>query len=899
VSSTTIEEWQRVSDGLDRALDLEGEARESFLATLATDAPGTASQVRELLAVRERQGFDAYLADSPPLTTGPAPAASLIGRHVGPYVIEAHIGYGGMGSVWRAHRADGRFEGYVAIKFVHLSAVGSEVEQRFELEGQLLARLNHPAIARLIDAGVLDGQPYLVIEYVQGEPIDAYCERTALDLAGCIGLFLAVLEAVAHAHSHLIVHRDLKPSNVLVTADGAVKLLDFGIAKLLDGSADAAAMTRWSARALTPLYAAPEQLRAEPVTTATDVYALGVLLYRLLTGTHPFAPARGSLPGGGEHEGPSGEAARPSRVAGLPAARRNALAGDLDNIIGKALKVSPAERYGTVAAFAEDLRRYLQHQPVQARPDTVGYRLAKFVRRNRAGVASGLLVALGLIGTSVFAVLQMLEARAQRDLALSESKRDQAQADLVEFIVGDSLGQISNEAMHERLDRARQFIATRFRREPLLAGRLLEDISGRYIDIGDYGTAAAVIREAEAIGERAHDPRYDAELACVRAEDLSIAGDRAGAHAKLAIAQASLRRLRTVSPDLEAECATAKALVLEADGDFAAAIPDLRASVKHQEAAGLQGTSRYTSTANTLARAYQIAGVYRQAWEIESRNLALVNELGRTDTAGYFAMVSVACTTLRGGGQPLRGSALIDSIVERAHESLKTIELPDYLEGCRLLNEVASGARWDAESRLRIAVDAAAKAGIPRNVVTFRIYLVRLTLERGDLTAAEAYWNALAPVEADAAAAGNQTANAVPLQLTHARLDLAHGQVTDARRRLTRMEALLESRGGASNRDARELQVLQAAAAMAAHDYSGAETRARRAVELARASAVDPGSSLWVGEALVWRARAEAAVGDKAGAATSAREALKHLEANADPAHPLIGAARALLAQNN
>jgi serine/threonine-protein kinase len=897
VSSTRVEEWQRVSDSLDRALDLDGQARESFLATLATDAPGIASQVRELLAVRERRGFDAYLADSPPLT-GPAPAASLIGRRVGPYVVDAHIGYGGMGSVWRAHRADGRFEGHVAIKFVHLSAVGSEVEQRFELEGQLLARLNHPAIARLIDAGVLDGQPYLVIEYVQGEPIDVYCERTQLDLAKCIGLFLAVLEAVAHAHSHLIVHRDLKPSNVLVTSDGGVKLLDFGIAKLLDESADEAAMTRWSARALTPLYAAPEQLRAEPVTTATDVYALGVLLYRLLTGTHPFAPARVSLPSG-EHAGPSGEPVRPSRVSGLPAARRSALVGDLDNIIGKALKASPAERYGTVAAFADDLQRFLRHQPVQARPDTVGYRLAKFVRRNRAGVASGLLVALGLIGTSVFAVLQMLEARAQRDLALSESKRDQAQADLVEFIVGDSLGQISNEAMHERLDRARQFIATRFRREPLLAGRLLEDISGRYIDIGDYGTAAAVIREAEAIGERAHDPRYDAELACVRAEDLSIAGDRAGAHAKLATAQSSLRRLRTVSPDLEAECATAKALVLEADGDFAAAIPDLRASLKHQEAAGLQGTSRYTSTANNLARAYQIAGVYRQAWEIESRNLALVNELGRTDTAGYFAMVSVACTALRGGGQPVRGSALIDSIVERAHESHRTIELPDYLEGCHLLNEVASGASSDAESRLRIAVDAAAKAGIPRNVVTFRIYLVRLTLERGDLTAAEAYWNALAPVEAAATAAGNQTANAVPLQLTHARLDLAHGQVTEARRRLMGMEALLESRGGASNRDARELQVLQAAAAMAAHDFPGAETHARRAVELARAAAVDPGSSLWVGEALVWRARAEAAIGDKAGAATSAREALKHLEANADPAHPLIDAARALLARNN
>jgi serine/threonine-protein kinase len=892
-----MEEWQRVSDGLDRALDLEGEARERFLATLATDAPGIASQVRELLAMRERQGFDAYLADSPPLT-GPAPAASLIGRHVGPYVIDAHIGHGGMGSVWRAHRADGRFEGHVAIKFVHLSAVGSEVEQRFELEGQLLARLNHPAIARLIDAGVLDGQPYLVIEYVQGEPIDAYCERTELDLAECIGLFLAVLEAVAHAHSHLIVHRDLKPSNVLVTSEGAVKLLDFGIAKLLDGSADEAAMTRWSARALTPLYAAPEQLRAEPVTTATDVYALGVLLYRLLTGTHPFAPAGGSPPGG-EHVGPSGELVRPSRAAGLSAARRNALAGDLDNIIGKALKASPAERYGTVAAFADDLRRFLRHQPVQARPDTVGYRLAKFVRRNRAGVASGVLIALGLLGTSLFAVLQMLEARAQRDLALNESKRDQAQADLVEFIVGDSLGRISNGAMHERLDRARQFIAMRFRHEPLLAGRLLEDISGRYIDIGDYGTAAAVIREAEAIGERAHDPQYDAELACVRAEDLSIAGDRAGAHLKLTIAQANLRKLRKISPGLEAECATAKGMVVEADGDFAAAIPDLRDSVKHQEEAGLKGTSRYTSTANTLARAYQVAGDYRHAWEIESRNIALVRDLGRADTAGYFAMVAVACTTLRGGGQPARGLALIDSIVTQARVSDATPELPQYLKSCRLLNEIAFGRSPEAEPRLRTAVEAAAKAGLRSNAVAFRINLVRLALERGDLAAAEEYWSPLVPLEDAAAAAGNRTADGVPLQLIHAQIDLARGRVAEASRRLTDVAALLEARGGASNRYARELQVLQAGATMVARDYPGAQAHAHHAVEIARASAIDPNSSLWVGEALVWQARAEAAVGDKAQAAASAGAALKHLEANADPAHPLIGAARALLAQNN
>jgi serine/threonine protein kinase len=270
------EKWQQLSRLLDQVLDLEAQQRGPWLEALATSDPEMAARVSAALAAREREGFTGFLAGSAIDLKGLG-GSTLVGRQVGPYVIDAEIGRGGMGSVWRAHRADGRYTGKVAVKFVHASWVGQLGGDQFRTEGTLLGRLNHPNIARLLDAGMLDAtQPYLVLEYVEGEPIDVYCERHALNAEARLRLFLEVLEAVAHAHNHLIVHRDLKPSNVLVTQDGVVKLLDFGIAKLLDEHTGAGEITVAGTSALTPQYAAPEQLLGQPVTTATDVYALPI-----------------------------------------------------------------------------------------------------------------------------------------------------------------------------------------------------------------------------------------------------------------------------------------------------------------------------------------------------------------------------------------------------------------------------------------------------------------------------------------------------------------------------------------------------------------------------------------------------------------------------------------------
>src|ERR1700687_6186020 len=289
--SFAAEQWRVLSPYLDKALEIPPEERAAWLQLLRETNPSIATDLQTLLEEHDALDDEGFLKASAVALPSPG---GLIGQTVGAYTLEAAIGQGGMGAVWVARRSDGRFEGRAAVKFLNLGLRGGAGEERFRREGSFLARLAHPNIAHLIDAGVSDaGQPYLIIEYVQGRQIDKYCNEHALDIQARIHLFLDVLAAVAHAHANLIVHRDIKPSNVLVADDGHVTLLDFGIAKLLEDETTAAmatGLTREGERALTPAFAAPEQVKGGPVTTGTDVYALGVLLYLVLAGKHPAEP---------------------------------------------------------------------------------------------------------------------------------------------------------------------------------------------------------------------------------------------------------------------------------------------------------------------------------------------------------------------------------------------------------------------------------------------------------------------------------------------------------------------------------------------------------------------------------------------------------------------------------
>jgi len=885
------EQWRLFSESLGRALELPESPRAAWLAAVATQDPAVAAELERSLAAREREGFAEFLSDSAVPGTE-LPEATLTGRRVGPYLIESQIGHGGMGSVWRARRTDGRFEGLVAIKLVHAHWLGRAGEERFRVEGRLLAQLDHPNIARLIDAGVMEGaQPYLVLEYVEGEPIDAYCERAGLDVRARVALFQGVLAAVGHAHSHLIIHRDLKPANILVTRTGSVKLLDFGVAKLLTPDT-IGALTQTSAQALTPQYAAPEQLLGQPVTTATDVYALGLVLYVLLTGEHPV-PGEGRSSAELIHAVVTEEPTRPSQVARAPLATRRALQGDLDTILGKALRKDPAARYASVVAFSEDLRRFLADEPVLARPDTVPYRVAKFVRRNRGSVLGGLVIALGLLGTSAFALLQMRAARAQRDLALQQAKLEAAQSDLTQYILDDKLSRLSPEAERQRLERARQFLAARFRSDPLLEARLLIDISDRYVDIGEYKTGAEVMVQAEAIGHRFDDANVLGQIACLRTEDLVIAGKVAEARAQFAAGLAQVRRLSPVPSPLEAECATAGGFIDQEAGDYVGAVRRLRIAVADLDAQGLHGSGRQITLSNDLGRALALAGMYHDAYAVDDANVELSSSMGHANTNAWLVMVGSACLVLRSGGQPLRAVAYLDAHTAAVRRESDYSDMPYHIQGCRAGALLMAGKVAQAEPGILQAGDKAQKGGMTYQAMSYQMASVTAALARGDLAAAEQRWAQLAPDLEQRLAQHDRSTTVVDLLLRKAQLADARGRPEEALRALELAQSLIASRGQPVNADARPVEALRSSTLFAMHRYAEAERHARAALELARVSAVDATSSAWIGEALVLEAQAEAAAGNQAAAAT-AREALEHLVPNLDATHPLIAQARAL-----
>ena len=434
------------------------------------------------------------------------------GEEAGAYRLISPIGEGGMGTVWLAERSDGRFERKVAIKFLRFSFASQSSTGRFKREGKILGQLSHPHIAELIDAGVsAAGLPYIVLEHIEGKPIDAWCDEQRLDVNARVALFLDVLSAASHAHANLVVHRDIKPSNVLVRNDGTVKLLDFGIAKLLaaeSDSGDATQLTMDGGSALTPQYAAPEQITGGAITTATDVYALGALLYLLLAGKHPTSsealspaelvkaitdtePLRLS-----DASVTKGSADLAAKRATTPEKLRRELGGDLETIISKALKKKPSERYATVSAFAEDLRRVLNHEPITARPDSITYRAGKFLRRNRTAVALGSLALLGTLAGVTGTLLQTRTAKKQRDFAFRQLARAEASNELISFVLSDAAPSGKPFKVNDLLDRALDIVKRQSASDETTRVELLDAIGEQYSTQDETAKSVQVLEEA-------------------------------------------------------------------------------------------------------------------------------------------------------------------------------------------------------------------------------------------------------------------------------------------------------------------------------------------------------------------------------------------------------------------
>jgi len=579
------------------ALELPPERRVPYLEA-ATPLPGLRAEVLSLLEAHETEGpldrIQARLgADVPAFQ--PLPPRHRIGH----FEIVRAIEHGGMGSVYLARRADAQLDYEVALKVLRRDLQTEELRRRFLMERQIVARVVHPGIARLLDGGVTAGnRPWFAMEYVDGVPIDEYCDTRRLSVPRRLALFRTVCAAVAHAHRHLVVHRDLKPSNLLVTAEGRVKLLDFGIAKVLDPDTfpGPAARTETGLRLLTPEYGSPEQLRGEPVTTASDVYQLGLLLHLLLTGRVPSlsAPARASP----AVAAATREVPRPSAAVGggdVAAARnttperlRSRLSGDLDNIVLLALREEPERRYGSVQELDEDIRRHLDGLPVRARPERIGYVAGKFVRRHRVGVASGV---AALVLTVAFVVSMAVQSRRVADQSdraqqVSELLLGMFEAARPSVARGDTLN------VFDLLDRGADRVRTSLSGRPALQGTMLGLLADVHEELARYPEAVELAWEAVAAWDRVagpDDPRTVARLARVAgilgtAEELDSAvvvaeravtrapwrsGPNALVRARALQAKAYALQLKGVRPAADSVLADAVALYHRAPGDSA------------------------------------------------------------------------------------------------------------------------------------------------------------------------------------------------------------------------------------------------------------------------------------------------------------------------------------------
>ncbi len=562
-TSFDTDRWQRLLSLFDELGDLPSAERASRLAELHGEDPALAQRLAAMLASDDSDSglLDNSLQQLAPelhaRLAGDLDEASAVDTRIGHYRLIQRIGSGGMGDVWLAERADGEYQQRVALKLLKRGMDTDAVLARFRRERSILARLAHPNIVRLLDGGVsTDGRPYYVMEHVDGESVTRHASGQALDVRARVALVVTISDAVAHAHAHLVVHRDLKPSNVLVDAKGTPHLLDFGIAKLLEESGEQT-LTGTGTRLLSPAYAAPEQIRGEPIGTGTDVYALGVLLFELLTGRLPHQRRSRNpdvLASGLTHE--TGERASQALAAvgdiqplygragdGRQLSRE--LAGDLDVIVAKALQPEPARRYLTVSAMADDLRRWLAGQAITARPDSLGYRTGKFVRRNMLAVTAAVLVLASLVAGLAVALWQAGIAREQAQRAEQQVRRtEQVKAFLIDlFRQNDpSLTQGQSLTGEQMLERSQANLETRFQDDPDTLGELLIAISEIRQALADWDLALDHAERGIVLLERTTQPG-DSRLAKAYAA-------RAGVYSmtdRSVEATADLRRARTIA----------------------------------------------------------------------------------------------------------------------------------------------------------------------------------------------------------------------------------------------------------------------------------------------------------------------------------------------------------------
>ena len=620
--SLSPSEWAQVLERLEKALELPASQQEAWLDSQEPASAEQAQMLRQLLAERAAVESAAFLGALPGLGAMPVAGFGDLapGHQVGPYRLISELGQGGMASVWLAERADAAHRRQVALKLPFGGPLAGQLQERFARERQILSTLSHPNIASVLDAGADGPQPWLAMEYIEGKAITDWAQERGLDVRARLRLFVQVLRAVQHAHAQLVIHRDIKPGNVLVDSNGQVKLLDFGVAKLLgEDLAANPALTKLGARALTPQYASPEQISGLPLATSSDVYSLGVLLYQLLTDQLPYEMRRAS-PVALEEAILAARVERPSSLAADPATRR-ALRGDVDTIVMKALQRQPAQRYASAEAFAQDIERWLRSQPILARPASRTYRLGRLLWRHRIAFATGTLVMLTLLAATG---VSMWQAR----IAQREARRAEAvQQFLTETLSYNEPDKANGRELSARelLDLSAGRIATRFSDDAATQAALHHAVGGIYSELGEYERAEPHLRRAasiyEVVGQRGSRAHVDALFALCEAlnEMSSFAPARDAALRAEAEAQRAFGARNSWSARLLAERAWADYHL----GKPAIAIALGEQALAQQRQIGGETSRDYQRIVGILVNFYNGSGKVQQALALQRRAVQL------------------------------------------------------------------------------------------------------------------------------------------------------------------------------------------------------------------------------------------------------------------------------------
>lgn len=679
----TATHWQQLSELLDKALDVAEDERLQWLSSLPEDLAALKATLQELLAQSAGIETSDYLAKPPDF------AAALLAEYksaqwaemfqidniIGSYRLIRELGCGGMGSVWLAERVDGKFKRQVALKFPYAGPNQRQLAERLAREREILAGLEHRNIARLYDADVTaSGQPFLVLEYINGVPITEYCDQQQLTIDERLKVFQQVLEAVCYAHANLVIHRDLKPSNILITADGIVHLLDFGIAKFVaDGEVHETALTHIGGRALTPDYASPEQLAREPVTTASDVYSLGVLLYELLTGNRPYRLQR-DTPHALEEAIEKADIALPSRadITAQVALNRNAsvrqlkklLTGDLDTLILKALKRNPAERYGSADAFLDDVRRYINREPILAQPDSQWYRLRKFVLRNRVVVASLAAIMIALMTGTGIALWQAHQAKLERDRAVAAAGRSEAVSDFVQLMVTEVTDGNQPITIQSLLDRSEKIATQTYFKNDGQRAAIQAMLGDYYLSLRKPSQANTILSGALATLGANTDPVLKARLLCLSAVSHLMIGERKVAEQQMleGLADASS------APEIQARCLEARTYFDYQDGRLEAMLADSKLAQALLLRSGVNAPALNASLLSDMGVAYEHLGQFSIAERCYVDAIELLNSLGRGETITALRVENNWATFYSGNGNPLEALVHFDRAAEIAQK---------------------------------------------------------------------------------------------------------------------------------------------------------------------------------------------------------------------------------------